>query len=354
MDMNDAALQDRIKGMFLLSAIGDAWGVQAKGSKSEKPSGFLSSLFSSHTSQISSNDFASGQGTVHTQLFLAIARSLTNKNAIDPVDMYREHVSAMDRSSVGWDDGMVQSLKSVLGKENRFVLAEAGDSTRTDTGIAVKVAPIGAFLCAEILRVKALSDEARCDKTERILREVRKQIHVLSCMTHRTKMAVASGYAQASAICDCLLEGINIVPNVDALRKALVESLIGAAKNGEEADIDDGMSIKLSDIFQRLLIGSFKGMEPKAILELTGGAAGDIPNSLPFVYAMFLRGPDSIETLYEVVSAGGDVAANAAMTGALLGAFNGTDIIPSGLLDHLSNRKEVEAIASQFYDSLGL
>jgi ADP-ribosylglycohydrolase len=352
--MNDGALQDRIMGMFYLSAIGDAWGVQAKDSKSEKPSGFLSSLFSSHTDQITSNDFASGQGTVHTQLFLAIARSLTNKNAVDPVDMYREHVSAMDRSSVGWDDGMVQSLKSVLGKENRFVLAEAGDTSRTDTGIAVKVAPIGAFLCAEILRVNALSDEARCDKTERILREVRKQTQILSCMTHRTKMAVASGYAQVSAICDCLLEGINIIPNVKALRKAFLESIIGAARNGEEADIDDGMSIKLSDIFRRLLIGSFQGMEPKTLLELTGGAAGDISNSLPFVYAMFLRKPDSIETLYEVIGLGGDVASNAAMTGALLGAFNGTDIIPSGLLDRLTNRKEVETLASQFCDSLGV
>jgi hypothetical protein len=167
-------------------------------------------------------------------------------------------------------------------------------------------------------------------------------------------MAVASGYAQVSAICDCLLEGINIIPNVEALRKALVESIIGAARNAEEADMDDGMSIKLSDIFRRLLIGSFQGMDPKAILELTGGAAGDISNSMPFVYAMFLRKPDSIETLYEVVSSGGAVAANAAIIGALLGAFNGTSIIPSRLLERLSNRKEVETVASRFCDSLGV
>lgn len=352
--MNDGALRDRIMGMFFLAAIGDAWGGQAKDSKHEKSSGFLGSLFSSHSDELSCNDFAGGKGTVNTRLFLAIARSLTQKTDVDPVDIYREHVSEMDRSAAGWDEGMVTSLKRVLGRENMFVLAEAGDSTRTDTGIAVKVAPIGALLCAKILRVKDMSDKVHDDKTEKILREVRKQVQILTCMTHRTKMAVASGYAQVSAICDCLLEGINIMPDVEALRKAFVESVIGAARHGEKSDIDDNVPLKLSDIFRRLLIGSFKRMDAKAILELTGGAAGDITNSLPFVYAMFLRQPDRIETLYEVVASGGAVAANAAVMGALLGAFNGMDIIPTRLLAPLPNREEVEAAASRFCDSLGV
>jgi ADP-ribosylglycohydrolase len=69
---------------------------------------------------------------------------------------------------------------------------------------------------------------------------------------------------------------------------------------------------------------------------------------------MFLKKPDSIETLYEVVKSGGAVSVNAAIMGALLGAFNGTEIIPARLMECLLNREAVETAASQLCDSLSV
>jgi ADP-ribosylglycohydrolase len=83
-----------------------------------------------------------------------------------------------------------------------------------------------------------------------------------------------------------------------------------------------------------------------------GGGSCYVYNSLPFSYAFFLRNPNSIETLYDVVSAGGDTDSNGSIVGSLLGALHGTSIFPKYLTDALDPTQKalLEDVTNRFIE----
>jgi ADP-ribosylglycohydrolase len=72
--------------------------------------------------------------------------------------------------------------------------------------------------------------------------------------------------------------------------------------------------------------------------------------SLPFTYMFFLRNPTSIDSLYEVVSAGGDADSNGSMLAAMLGALNGTKVFPAHLVDELDGKDALLDLANRLCD----
>ena len=113
------------------------------------------------------------------------------------------------------------------------------------------------------------------------------------------------------------------------------------------------MTDKLTDKFKMLWENdTYLKMDVDELLAATGGATCYVFNSLPFSYSIFLKDPTNIEILYQTINAGGDTDTNGAIVGALLGAYNGTKIIPDHLLNGLWNRQEVEDTAVAFCDSL--
>jgi ADP-ribosylglycohydrolase len=69
----------------------------------------------------------------------------------------------------------------------------------------------------------------------------------------------------------------------------------------------------------------------------------------------FLKNPYSIDSLYEVINAGGDADSNGSMVAALLGALNGPFIFPSHLVHGLNQIQfnEVLSVADEFTEVLG-
>jgi ADP-ribosylglycohydrolase len=67
----------------------------------------------------------------------------------------------------------------------------------------------------------------------------------------------------------------------------------------------------------------------------------------------FCRNPRSAESLFDVVSSGGDTDTNGSMIGAMLGALHGTAIFPPHLVDGLLDREAVIEIANKFFDTFG-
>lgn len=63
-----------------------------------------------------------------------------------------------------------------------------------------------------------------------------------------------------------------------------------------------------------------------------------------------MRNPNSIESLYDCVSAGGDTDTNGSMLASLLGALHGQSIFPKHLVDGLKNKDEILDLADQFYE----
>ena len=89
------------------------------------------------------------------------------------------------------------------------------------------------------------------------------------------------------------------------------------------------------------------------MIKKNGGGSCYCIDSFLFSYYYFLRNPYSIETLYNVVNAGGDTDSNGSIVGGLLGLLNGSKIFPSHLLDNLQDRDKIEEVANKFFGVLG-
>jgi ADP-ribosylglycohydrolase len=66
----------------------------------------------------------------------------------------------------------------------------------------------------------------------------------------------------------------------------------------------------------------------------------------------FIKNPHSIESLYDVINAGGDTDTNGSILGAMLGALNGTEIFPKELIESIPKEyyEEVMDLANRFAD----
>ena len=347
-------LRDRVMAMFLLSAIGDALGMPVETLKKgeiQERFDFIREYMPARSDHKWCKDFVAGQWTDDTQLTLAIARSYIRVKDIDVADIYFEHLAEMQRITAGWGGSTLRSLERIRKAfPNGIELVNAGNPQGAGNGVAMKVSPIGAILAANFINADNLFSSNDFWKYWSSREKfVYNQIEALAQMTHRTRMGVASGFAQVRAIVLCLEYGSkNFVNDFKTVT-------LRAAGIGERRPLDDGMTDKLTDRFKVLWKNdAYMEMSVDELLVATSGATCYAFNSLPFTYSMFLKDPTSIETLYQIINAGGDTDTNGAIVGALLGAYNGTKIIPPELLSGLWNRKEVEDTAIAFCDSLNL
>ena len=151
-------------------------------------------------------------------------------------------------------------------------------------------------------------------------------------------MGVASGLAQAYAVFACLT-----LPR-ERFEEAFLSLVIGACKVGEGIELEDDIPHRLSTRLELIAESRcYRHMTVDQLLASFGNGSCYAYDSLPFTYAMFLRNPRSIETLFDTVNAGGDTDTNASMVGALLGARNGMRILSGNehLIQGLWKNEEV-------------
>ena len=165
----------------------------------------------------------------------------------------------------------------------------------------------------------------------------------LCSMTHQTSMAVSAGLAQAFGLAYCLKS------DADKFNSAeFVQVVVSASKKGRDYFPE---TLTEDDITARLgLCADYADWPPeRCVAEMENGCCY-VFCSLPFSYMCFLRNPRSIESLYAVVSAGGDADTNGSMVGALLGALNGWGIFPAHLVDELRDKDELLDVAKRLSD----
>ena len=107
----------------------------------------------------------------------------------------------------------------------------------------------------------------------------------------------------------------------------------------------------LSNRIQKLI--DYKEYNIARIVDEFGGGSCYVYNSLPFTYMFFLKNPNSIQSFYDVINAGGDTDTNASMLGALLGALNGMEIFPEKLVDSIPDeyRTKIENLSNRFIET---
>lgn len=352
--MDKEVLRDKIRGMFLGIAIGDAIGMPVETFTAEE----ITRKYGRITAYLRPDGhkwfdgYEAGCWTDDTQLSLAVAESLIRCGKLDMEDMAWTQLMSYHRCSLGFG----KSTRLAMERLARGVpWSESGkpESPRdgTGNGVVMKIAPLAAYFLASI--ASCAGKEERAVFHERITPEIIK----FTSHTHDTNIAKAASFIHWYLLCICLesrlmktgqefLEG--------GLHKAL--SLLPGLYAEGLLNWDDEvqkLTAALAWVIDSHNTNRDNDDDPDShdVWKDFGGGSSYLAHSLPFSYAFFACDPRSIESLYDVVSAGGDTDSNGSIVGAMLGALNGAKIFPRYLIDGLWRKDEIFDVADRFCDA---
>jgi len=350
---------DKIRGMFLGIAIGDALFMPAETLSIEernKKYGRITTYLKPVNHKWFKNR-KTGMWTDDTQLTLVVAESLISCRKIDVDDMALRHIASWKNEG---DFGFGGSTRDAIKKlGNGIHWSESGVTTKPGkgegNGLPMKIAPVGAYnvspLYYQQLYELALRDkientsEDTCDATG--LSTLRHQhwnpVINLTNMTHNTPMARDSAIAHILAIGYCIAtEPKNFsTDHFFSYIRTTMEDYNHTAKY-------------LNDLLEKLLMLRhlpLDKMDVNDFIKIFNGGGCHVTDSLPFSYAFFLQNPVGIKAMLDVGNAGGDTDTNASIVGGMLGALNGASIFPQHLIDGLWQKERVLATAEKFYET---
>jgi ADP-ribosyl-[dinitrogen reductase] hydrolase len=339
------ANKDKVRGLFLGTAIGDALGMPVEGQPYEKIKEKYGRL-ENYVSAAGHKWFDGqplGSWTDDTQLTVSVAEGLIEAGCLDLDVQVKHHVKAYKTHTSGWGRTTREAIERLANgvhwrESGLYSSTEADEGVKKlavrgfGNGVAMKAAPIGAFLASASFDWKAITE----------------QLADFTAMTHRTSMAVSSCLAHAFASFRCMVS----TPETFNVR-TFIATVVNASELGKayykETLTDDDITKR----FKLLETVNDKWTTEDIVREF-GKGTYYVYNSLPFTYAFFVRNPKNIESLYDCASAGGDTDSNASMLGALLGALNGTAIFPKHLLDGLHEKQELIRLADAFSEKFGI
>lgn len=351
--MDKEVLRDKIRGMFLGIAIGDALGMPVETFTAEE----IATKYGRITTYIRPDGHKwfdgceAGRWTDDTQFSLAVAESLIRCGGLDMEDMARAHLASYRECDLGFG----KSTRRAMERLARGVpWSECGKPESlldgTGNGVVMKIAPLAAYYLA------SASSCARGAERDALNERITSGIIDFTALTHDTNIAKAAAFIHWYLLCICLesrlmktgqefLEGglhntLSLLPglcaegllNWDNEVQKLTARLAWAidSHNTNRHDDDDPDS---HDVWKDF-----------------GAGSSYLAHSLPFSYAFFAGDLRSIESLYHVVNAGGDTDSNGSIVGAMLGALNGTKIFPQHLVDGLWRKEEILNVADRFCD----
>lgn len=325
-------MRDKIRGTFLGVAVGDSLGKPVEmwsADKIKEKFGRITDYQDCKNHKYFQND-EKGTTTDDWALTKAIAKAFINAGKFDMDAIAEEHVKEFAISVGGWGGSTRESVERLA---NGVHWQDSGKTDKagrgTGNGICMKVSPIGLAL------KNSYSNHGFNIKDFNTIIE---NLVNLSAMTHRTSLAVTSGIAHTFSTLFCINEKFD--------RSNFISMLENSASIGKKF-FPETLTDDLGDRFKKLK----NNMTDEEIIREFGGTCY-VYDSLPFTYAFFLRNPDSIESLFDCVSAGADCDSNGSMLAGLLGSLHGTKIFPQYLIDGLKAKDEVLTIADQFYEKL--
>lgn len=319
--------KDRVNGMFLGVAIGDALGMPVETFSAEKIKETYGRVTEYHRPDNHKwfDGEEAGTTTDDTQLTIAVAEGLI-EGGLDIVIHARKHVEAFHAGTHGWGRATKESIRNMANGVSWDV---ASLRKGVGNGVAMKIAPLGAYFCRM--------------KSEEEYKNVFDFAFNISLMTHGTNIAAASGLVQTMGVWSQFCN--------DTPEETLNTLIVSASKIDDRILYDptaDDLSTRFKEL-KLLLKERPSGPSDEEIIESFDEGTCYCYNSLPFAYAFFLRNPDGIEALYDVVSAGGDTDTNGAIVGALLGARHGASIFPAHLIDGMQKKDQILGLAERFY-----
>ena len=281
-----------------------------------------------------------GTTTDDWQLTAAVARAMI-RSPLDMDEQVKEHVAAYGVSTKGWGRTTREAVRKVANNVHWSQSREHANGRGRGNGVVMKIAPAAMYYRT-----------TEGGRTTEQMDSFYQFLFDLTAMTHRTRMAMVASLAHACAVYGCFGDHARFTRTI--FGKFTFLKVDGDTVGMFWPKWHD-LSVEEHDIAKRLdELRDWKGFDFSKPEGLFGGGSCYVYDSLPFTYAWFLKDPDSIESLYDCVSAGGDADSNGAMLGSMLGARHGTAIFPQHLVDGLRNREEVLSLADEFCDKFGI
>jgi ADP-ribosyl-[dinitrogen reductase] hydrolase len=332
--------REKIRGMFLGAFIGDTLGKPVETwtpDRIQQTYGRLAEIKDpSHHKWFTGQP--AGTWTDDTQLTLAVAEGIL-KAGLDMDAQKEVHVAAMRESTDGWGGSTKHSVCRLANGAHWSKSGQAGSDvgkgTGAGNGVPMKVTPVGAWI--------AMQPEPGTVMTQAL-----DFIADLSKMTHMTSISASAGMAMAVAAAYCLIHRPDSFDPIRFSSRLVAASTYGRLTLPETIGEDD-LTHRLA------LCGHYQDYTPERIISDFGGGSCYCYHSVPFTMMFFLKGYNTVESLYDVVNGGGDTDSNGSMLGALLGALHGEGIFPAHLTDALNPDQKaiVLDVAERFYSKFG-
>ena len=320
--------------MFLGIYIGDALGMPVESwtpARIAETYGFVNDFLTPDGHKWFSGQ-AAGTYTDDTQLSIAVAEGIIE----EPLSMdaqKKHHVAALKETTSGWGNTTRNAVRNLANGAHWSKSGIGGEGSGLGNGVAMKIAPLGAYLYS------VRSSREELSKGLEFIKE-------LNLMTHRTSISFSAALAQAFGVYYCLRCQTPDDFNPELFQKSVVKASAVGKQILHETQTDDDITARFEKLFA-------EEYDTARLIEEFGGGSCYCYNSVPFTYGFFLGNPHSIESLYDVVNAGGDTDSNASMLGALLGALHGMSIFPNHLVEGLVEKNRVLDVAERFSEKLG-
>ena len=334
--------KDKIRGMLLGIAVGDALGMPCEGWTPEQIKEAFGRITTYQSPARSGHKWHSGltpgDTTDDTQLTLAVAKALIEtKGSLDMDVMVKHHIQAYKEGTAGWGRNTKNALEHLVSGVHwsKSGQTETVPNASCGNGMPMKSAPLA--ICVP-------------DLLTRRAQESMDWLAQYTGMTHPNSMSVSACLAQIFACHTCLLSSIDTFNAADI--RYFINSIVRVSEVGKNYYLDTKNNDDITARFQ-LLYDVTPETPVEEIIEKFGKGHYYVYNSLPFTYAFFVRNPYTIDSLYDCASAGGDTDSNASMLGALLGALHGSTIFPKHLVDGLKGKQEILKTADQSADIAG-
>jgi ADP-ribosylglycohydrolase len=339
--------RDKVIGMFLGTAVGDALGMPVETWTQKRiveTFGVIDRYFEPKGHKYLSH-YPAGMWTDDTQSMLWVAEGLIEGNGLDMDAQARCFVKSLEEDVGGWGTSTRDAYERMKqGQTWRTSGLTDKPNCGTGTGVCMKIAPVGAYLLSPhwYETVDRQRDDGRLPGARLLVLDF---VSNLAMMTHQTSMAISSGFAQVYAAQVCLSRTPETFD-----RHLFAHTLWKASELGKQFKHSTQYGDDLTERLKKLegwrnyswdrALGEFKGT-PYCY------------DSYPFAMMMFLRLP-SVAGLYQIATSGGDTDTNASMAGALVGALHGPGVFPKHLIDGLQRRERVLDVANRFCDKFGI
>jgi ADP-ribosylglycohydrolase len=327
--MKPEEMKDRFRGCLIGQALGDACGFPLEGMPPKRCSEQAEKAVAGKLER-SEAGFAFGQYTDDTQMAVAIAKSLSEKQSADPADVAQRFAEL-------WSEGRIvgQGLacrQAVMAIIDGVPWDQAGaPEGRAGNGTAMRTAPVGlVFYKYPEALFKAADEIAR--------------------ITHRDQRSRAGAVAVSMAVAHLAQGGDPSPPALlqpaatlaSRLHKDFADLILQLGNHLDEPQ-EEAVKWFTTVGFSDGGTNGWEGITPYVI-----------PTVLGSLYAFLKHPEDYASAIRFVISCGGDVDTTAAITGALSGSHLGLKALPS-LAKKVNDRgrnnyKDLVALADQLFD----